>query len=46
MGIRDYLPSLGSTPGVHYECRSCGRNLEEHREHCPACEGRVVVYDL
>ena len=46
MGIKDYLPTLGPDAGVHYECRVCGKNVEEHHETCPVCEGPVVGYDL
>jgi len=48
MGVRDYLPGIANdgTPGVHYECRDCGTNVDDDRESCPTCNGEVVSFQL
>lgn len=48
IGARDAVESAGSEEptAVHYECRSCGRNLEAETETCPACGGEVAGHLL
>lgn len=54
-GVRSYIVGTDASTdaaereeptGVHYECRSCGRNLENGTETCPACGGEVAGHLL
>jgi rubrerythrin len=41
------LRKLFGADGTLYECRNCGKSLDEEAEECPACGGsEIAEYNL